>query len=91
MHTREGRPVKNLTFVKELNCYVGEVDGKKLTWNRKGNYASKYRSKNDLVNTIYVNVKRWAGKIVTSEAFNSREEAILNKGNGYLKTIEVNL
>lgn len=92
MRTRDGRQVNNLTFVKELNCYIGEVDGKKMTWNKSGRFANNYRTKNDLVTKVYVNVRKWSGKIIAnSTTYFSAAEAIANRGNGYIKTIEVEL
>lgn len=92
MHTRDGRQVNNLTFVKELNCYIGEVDGRKMTWNKSGRFANRKRTKNDLVTIVYANVRRWGGKIIVNpNTYVSLSDAIKNRGNGYLKTIEIEL
>lgn len=94
MQTRDGRKVEKLAYVESLKRYVGEVDGKTYTWHDNGKFNKCYKSRLDLVerSIAYVNVKKWAGRVmVTPTLYFSRTEAVKNAGNGYLKTIEVAL
>lgn len=94
MQTRDGRKVEKLTFVESICRYVGEIDGKAYTWHQNGKVNKSYKSRLDLVDkaTAYLNVKKWAGKVmVTPTLYFSRTEAVKNAERGYIKTIEVTL
>lgn len=94
MQTRNGIKINNLTFVKELGRYVGNVNGQILTWDKSGRRSSKYKSKYDIANDnkVYVNVKRWGSKLVLGKKlYTSISEAKKNASTGHLKTIEITL
>lgn len=93
MQTRNGIKINNLTFVKELGRYVGNVNGQILTWDKNGRRSAKYRSKFDIVdnNKVYVNVKRWGSKLVLGKPYTNLHEAKKNVSTGHLKTIEITL
>lgn len=90
--TRDGRRVENLTFVEELQSYVGYVNGEAYVWSKDGRHSKKNKSKNDLVqeNNVYVNLRNWNGRITVS-SYNTREEALKNTGRGYIKTVDISI
>lgn len=93
MQTRNGIKISNLTFVKELGRYVGNVNGQILTWDKNGRRSSKYKSKFDIVDNskVYVNVKRWGSKLLLGKPYFNINEAKRNASTGHLKTIEITL
>ena len=93
MQTRNGLKISNLTFVKQLGRYVGNVNGQVLTWDKNGRRSTKYKSKFDIVNEnkLYVNVKRWGTKLVLGKPYTNISEAKKNVTTGHLKTIEITL
>jgi len=90
--TRAGKKVDNLTFVEELQSYVGYINGTPFVWSKDGRCNKKYKSKNDLVqeSNLYINLRNWNGRITVTK-YNTKEEALKNTGRGYIKTINVSL
>lgn len=94
MQTRDGRKVENLTYVEAVCKYVGKIDGKTYTWHNNGKLNKSYKSRLDLVDQsiAYLNVRKWSGRVmVTPTLYFSRTEAVKNAGNGYIKTIKIDL
>lgn len=96
MQTRNGIKVAKLQKVGDN--YVGLVNGKLLTWDKKGRRSSKNRSKLDLsINTektkvFYVNVVNYSGTVrLSRKQFKTHDEAVSNAKGNHVKTIEINL
>jgi len=96
MQTRNGIKVAKLQKIGDN--YVGLVNGRLLTWDKKGRRSSKNRSKLDLsivaekTKTFYVNVVNYNGTIrVSRKQFKTHDEAVNNARANHVKTIEINL
>ena len=98
--TRDGREVTQLTQFELPNnayCLYGVIDGRLDKWtidghydkNNGGNQADIFiKSK---VNSYWFNVHKFNGKMMTSDCFKTKEEALANKNVlNYIKTIEIN-
>jgi hypothetical protein len=94
MFTKNGKQVKNLTFVKELGLQVGNVDGKVFTWDKEGRRNKVYKSGLDLnlTKTMYANAYAFGGKLkMDSTLYPTQQDAVDNAMRGYLKTVKVEL
>lgn len=96
MQTRNG--IKVCKLQKIGDNYVGLVNGKLLTWDKKGRRTSKNRSKLDLsieteqTKVFYVNVVSYNGTIrVSRKQFKTHDEAVSNAKDNHVKTIEIKL
>lgn len=83
MQTSNGTQVKNLQFIDSAKIYVGEVNGKLLTWKSNGRRSEQRRSKFDLAlsQEYFVVIKKWGSRYLVSPKLHTEKEARKNLKN----------